>query len=168
MPTLSYMQTTYEQISNRLRAIRLSRKLTLREVEIASHGQIKAISLGAYERGGRSLTVANAIKITNHYQIPLSYLLTGHNERTQASIHLIIDVRRYKELIALPDKTTPISAAIIFSFIAGIINTRQDFNGEVLSLRASDVEYLAMIIGSTEPELIKLLDAKNLILVAKN
>ena len=69
-------QITIQQVSARLRAIRISRSLSLSDVEALSKGGLKAVVLGSYERGARTLSVKRAITIAALYDVPLSQLFT--------------------------------------------------------------------------------------------
>ena len=119
-----------EEIAARLRSIRLSRNLTLADVEAKSHKQLRAVALGSYERGDRTLSVKKAAQLSEFYDVPLSYLLTGRSPTQKAEGEIVIDLRRVKALSISEEKSTP-TANILFSFIFGIIKERQDFNGEI-------------------------------------
>ena len=145
------MTKEIEEIAARLRTLRLSRNLTLAEVEIKSHKRLRAVALGSYERGDRSLSVSKAIELSEFYEVPLSYLLTGLSPTQSVEKEIVIDLRRIKALSIAEEKTTP-TQKILFSFLLGIIKERQDFNGEILSLRKSDIEFLTITIGCTSVE----------------
>ena len=155
-----------EEIAARLRSIRLSRNLTLADVETKSHKKLRAVALGSYERGDRSLTVKKASELSNFYEVPLSYLLTGHSPTQGLMYKIVMDLRRVRELSAI-STTQSLTQKILFSFIFGIIKERQDFNGEVLSLRTSDIEYLTITIGCSDEELRIYLVQNNLIFETK-
>jgi len=145
------MNIEMEEIAARLRSIRLSRNLTLSDVEIKSHKKLRAVALGSYERGDRTLSVKKAAQLSDFYEVPLSYLLTGHSP-TQGTNHaIVLDLRRVRELSVLPTHQT-LTQKILFSFIFGIIKERQDFNGEILSLRRSDINFLTTTIGCGNDE----------------
>lgn len=156
------MDQQLEEISARLRTIRRSKKLTLADIEKLSKGSLHAISLGSYERGDRALTIKKAIQIAAFYEIPLSYLLTGKSELQASSQKTIIDLRRMKTLAE--QSQSSLTLQIIISFIGGIIKARQDFNGEILSLREKDCEYLTISIGCSYEELRAFLNAKALLI----
>ena len=145
------MTKEIEEIAARLRSLRLSRNLTLAEVEIKSHKRLRVVALGSYERGDRSLSVSKAIELSEFYDVPLSYLLTGLSPTQSVEKEIVIDLRRIKALSIAEEKTTP-TQKILFSFLLGIIKERQDFNGEILSLRKSDIEFLTITIGCTSVE----------------
>ena len=145
------MTKEIEDIAARLRSLRLSRNLTLADVEIKSHKRLRAVALGSYERGDRSLSVSKAIELSEFYDVPLSYLLTGLSPTQSVEKEIVIDLRRIKALSIAEEKTTP-TQKILLSFLLGIIKQRQDFNGEILSLRKSDIEFLTITIGCTSVE----------------
>ena len=160
------MNIEMEEIAARLRSIRLSRNLTLSDVEIKSHKKLRAVALGSYERGDRTLSVKKAAQLSDFYEVPLSYLLTGLSP-TQATTHTItLDLRRVRELSALANNQT-LTQKILFSFIFGIIKERQDFNGEILSLRKSDINFLTTTIGCGDDEFAIYLSQNHLLFETK-
>ena len=165
LPTITLMDQELQQICARLRALRRSRELTLAEIEHQSKGSLHAISLGSYERGDRALTIKKAIQIAAFYEVPLAYLLTGKSEILAKSEKMIIDLCRLKTLNV--EKQSPLTLQIITSFIVGIIKARQDFNGQVLSLRDKDCEYLTISIGCNSQELREYLIAQGLLILVK-
>jgi transcriptional regulator with XRE-family HTH domain len=161
------MNSQLDEIAARLRQIRRARTLTLSAIEHASHGKINAISLGSYERGDRALTVKKAIDIAQFYEIPLSYLLTGISPSNNVSAKIVIDLRKAKVLLQQSNKDSSGIERITLSFISGIIKARQDFNGEVLSLREKDCDYLAITIGCSHDDIVRFLDQHNLLIKAR-
>ena len=161
------MNSQLEDIAARLRNIRRTRKLTLSAIQEISHGDINAISLGSYERGDRALTVKKAIEIAQFYEIPLSYLLTGVSPTGFNARKIVIDLRKAKQLLQRGESQNCGIERITLSFITGIIKARQDFNGEVLSLREKDCDYLTITIGCTHDELVRFLDEHNLLITTR-
>ena len=161
------MTKEIEEIAARLRSLRLSRNLTLAEVEIKSHKRLRAVALGSYERGDRSLSVSKAIELSGFYEVPLSYLLTGLSPTQSVEKEIVIDLRRIKALSIVEEKTTP-TQKILFSFLLGIIKERQDFNGEILSLRKSDIEFLTITIGCSSVEFAMYLAQNKLLFETKD
>lgn len=146
------MNIEMEEIAARLRSIRLSRNLTLADVESKSHKQLRAVALGSYERGDRTLSVKKAAQLSEFYEVPLSYLLTGHSPTHSIEKRIMIDLRRVRAL-SLSEGNSASTQRILFSFLFGIIKERQDFNGELLSLRKSDLDFLTIAIGCSHEEL---------------
>ena len=149
--TTQFIQPTSATVALRIRALRKARGWTLHDVESRSSGSIKAVVLGSYERGSRALSLARSIEIANLFGIPLANLL-GDFSRTDAlnPDTLTIDQRRLAELMKFdPD----IKLRTLQSFISAIAARRSDWNGEVLTLRASDFDTLTLLFASTLPEL---------------
>ena len=146
------MKIEMEEIAARLRSIRISRNLTLADVESKSHKQLRAVALGSYERGDRTLSVKKAAQLSDFYEVPLSYLLTGHSPTHSIEKRIMIDLRRMRAL-SHSEGNAASTQKILFSFLFGIIKERQDFNGEILSLRKSDVDFLTITIGCSDEEL---------------
>jgi transcriptional regulator with XRE-family HTH domain len=160
------MNIEMEEIAARLRSIRLSRNLTLSDVEIKSHKKLRAVALGSYERGDRTLSVKKAAQLSDFYEVPLSYLLTGHSPTQVTTRTITLDLRRVRELSALANNQT-LTQKILFSFIFGIIKERQDFNGEILSLRKSDIDFLTTTIGCSDDDFGIYLNQNNLLFATK-
>jgi transcriptional regulator with XRE-family HTH domain len=51
------------RLGERLRRVREEQRLTLRAVEVLSHGRFNPITLAAYERGDRALKVQTAAEL---------------------------------------------------------------------------------------------------------
>ena len=162
---LTFM-TTIELVSSRVRAIRLARGLTLHEVEVASNRRIRAVVLGSYERGDRTLSVRMAIKIAQFYGVPLSYLLEEPEESAETARAVTLDLRRFRALVG--DSTlAPYINLIVktaITFTGEIVKLRNDWNGELISLRSSDLVFLAAALGMNQCELIESLRSHKLLI----
>ena len=140
-----HAQTQIETLHTRLRLIRESRHLTLIQAAKLSKGQISAIALGSYERGDRSVSARKLIMIANLYQVPISELFQAP-QTFMSSERISIDVR--KILI-----TSNPSAKKITEVIRNIARMRGDWNGEVISLRAQDINNLEVFTGLTSEQI---------------
>lgn len=160
--------TTIELVSARVRAIRLSKGLTLHEVEVASKRRIRAVVLGSYERGDRALSVRMAIIIAAFYEVPLSYLLEEPESRSGKSA-VTLDLRRIRAMATDPTLPSRINAAMrsVITFTGEIVKLRNDWNGELISLRSSDIDVLAAAIGILQAELIEILRSYRLLVEVK-
>jgi hypothetical protein len=120
--------------------------------------------MGSYERGSRALSLARSIEIAELFGIPIANLL-GDFSRTD-SINpetLTIDQRRLAELLMFdPDP----KLNTLQSFISAIAARRSDWNGEVLTLRASDFDTLTLLFTLNLPELKAWLSEKRLALIS--
>ena len=84
----------------RLRAIRTQQGLSLHGVEEKSRGRWKAVVVGSYERGDRSVTVQKLAELAEFYGVPVSELLPGDAAPTPLapSPKLVIDLERMSQL----------------------------------------------------------------------
>ena len=132
----------------RLRAIRTQQGLSLHGVEEKSRGRWKAVVVGSYERGDRSVTVQKLAELAEFYGVPVSELLPGDVPPTliAPTPKLVIDLER---MSALPkDKAGPLSR-----YVATIQSQRGDYNGRVLSIRQEDLRSLAVIYDKSPADL---------------
>jgi len=163
--SLSIM-TTNQSICERLRAIRTSRGYSLGDVERLSNRAIRAVVLGSYERGDRSLSIKKALAIAHFYDVPISYLLEEPKNSITSTFPAVIDLRKIRQIAENLDQKGVHSYEIraIGTFISGVVKERNDYNGEVLSIRAIDISTLAMTLGTSSEQLIRLLDEFDLVL----
>lgn len=161
--------TTHDEISARIRALRISKGLSLSDVEIQSQRRIRAVVLGSYERGDRALSVKRAITIADFYGVPLSYLLEPPYSPLVQPLRAVIDLRRIRMMMADPAHISLSNAGLstILRFIASVVERRNDWNGEVLSIRADDLTTLAMSIGKNSDEIKEMLEENRLLLGPK-
>ena len=156
-------------VSERLRSIRHAQSLSLSDVELASNGAIKAVVLGSYERGSRSLSVKRAIQIADFYGVPVStFFGSASTKGAGISRRVIIDTRRLRSLSESgisPDRT---ALQMISRYITHIQSSREDWNGEVISLRERDIEYVAICLGYTSQSLMDWLESQKLLLAVRS
>jgi transcriptional regulator with XRE-family HTH domain len=146
---------TWPEIGANLRKIRLVKGLTLKDVEQKSKGKWKAVVIGSYERSHRALTIKKAIALADFYQVPLGHLLgITQNIKTNDPTRIRLDLRK----VAKGANTSQIKL-----FAAWITGSRQDWNGEILSIRHTDLLPLAITLNLAESEVLTMLDNANLI-----
>ena len=134
-----------EALQSRLRAVRVSKGLTLSQVSAQSKGSISAIALGSYERGDRSLSTQKLFEISQIYGVPVVELLSSPNKGINSG-RVIIDVRK---LTLNLDSSTEAPLKIIQRIAA----MRHDWNGEVISLRGTDIAMLKIFANYSEEEI---------------
>ncbi len=158
-------EITENFVSERLRSIRRAQSLSLNDVEIASNGAIKAVVLGSYERGSRSLSVKRAIQIAHFYGVPISTLF-GASEQPEpgAKKRVIIDTRRLKAMTENEANSEHEPLQPVLRYISYIQRSREDWNGEVISLRERDIEHVAICLGYSNTTLINWLENHKLLL----
>jgi transcriptional regulator with XRE-family HTH domain len=132
-------------LQSRLRAVRKAKGLTLGEVSLQSKGSISAIALGSYERGDRSLSTQKLFEISELYRVPVAELLAP-TEKGISTGRVIIDLRK---LSLSPDSASQAPLKII----QRIAKMRHDWNGEVISLRSTDVSLLKIFANYSEEDI---------------
>lgn len=139
-----------ELLHKRLREIRLAQGLTLQDVAEKSKGEITAIALGSYERGDRAINAGRLIAIAGIYSVPVSEFF-NQNYKSLTQGRITFDLRR---LLLAHDPT-----AIAFSnSLTRVAQMRRDWNGEVISLRSSDITSLSLFSGLTNSEIVSIID----------
>ncbi len=157
--------TTPLEISKRLRQIRKQQNLSLNQVEIRSRGKWKAVVIGSYERGNRSLSISKAKSLCEFYGVPLSALFQseGNQQVPPSEGALRIDLRNLRSRLAEND---PLINQLhnLLSFIA---RRRDDWNGEIMSIRLQDNEVLGLLVQKEPYELRKALEIRDLLFKAQ-
>lgn len=157
--------TTPLEISKRLRQIRKQQNLTLKQVEIRSRGKWKAVVIGSYERGTRSLSISKAKSLCEFYGVPLSALfqIEGIQQVPPTEGALRIDLRNLRSKISQND---PLIGQLhnLLSFIA---RRRDDWNGEIMTIRLQDNELLGLLVQKEQSELRKALEIRDLLFKAQ-
>ena len=142
-------------VGERLRAIRRQKGLSLHDVEARSNQEFKASVLGAYERGERAISVPRLLRLAELYRVPADQLLprsthdveidltdSGGSSAESFTINLV-------RLHEIDDE----DAAVIARYAATIQLQRQDFNGQMLTIRHDDLRVLAAVMGHSPEEL---------------
>jgi transcriptional regulator with XRE-family HTH domain len=140
-----HAQTQIETLLTRMRLIRESRHLTLIQAAKLSKGQISAIALGSYERGDRSVSARKLITIANLYEVPISELFEPPRNFMPEE-RISIDLRK------ILTTTNPVAQKIT-EVLRKIARMRGDWNGEVISLRAQDVNNMEVFTGLTPEQI---------------
>lgn len=118
--------------------------------------------MGSYERGTRAISVARAIEIANLFAIPLSELIEDPIKRDSGIYEqFIFDLRRLRELTL---GTANPEFSKVSLFIGAICARRRDWNGEVLTIRSSDLDTLTLVLEMDMSEVKDLLNRSQLLL----
>ncbi len=139
-----------ERVGERLRSIRQQRGMSLQDVHRATNGEFKAAVLGAYERGERSLSLPRLRRLAACYDVPMNQLLPEEDTFQASSAPaggVTVDLTRVDDL----DESV---GEVIDRFLRKIQVQRQDFNGKVLTIRASDVALLATLLDVASADLV--------------
>lgn len=141
--------------ADRLRIIRKSKGWSLQDVERHSNGKWKAVVIGSYERADRAISLKKAISLMEFYQVPVSELFPDIPPQVSARSIAI-------DLVKLSAVQSEYSS-VIQRFVRGICDRRKDWNGQVLTVRANDLQFLAMLLQQAEPELLTELENLSLL-----
>ena len=137
-------------------AIRYARKqndLTLRDVEVRSGGRFKPSAVGAYERGERDLSVERLVGLARVIGKPPQELVTDALHRVSPRTHeeVVIDLRQ------LSQEHGP-AAVAVGEWSRMVQIRRRDFLGDVITLRAGDLDVLAGEAGIDAPSLLRTIE----------
>jgi transcriptional regulator with XRE-family HTH domain len=132
----------------RLRAIRMQQGLSLHGVEEKSRGRWKAVVIGSYERGDRSVTVQKLAELAEFYGVPISEFLPGDASLAAIPLspRLVINLERMTQLPAG-------RADALVHYVTTIQRQRNDYNGRVLTLRYEDLRALIVLYDTSPNEL---------------
>ena len=155
---------TTEHVAQRIRKIRHDRGWSLADVEVISKGSIKAEVMGSYERCDRALSLKRTIEVANLFAVPLEYLLGIPEASSATSAHpaLMIDLRKTRNLLQLHHEDPRLES--FATFLTWISSRRGDWNGEILSLRSSDLSTLALMHFTSEEKFLSWLGEKGLLI----
>lgn len=135
-------------IGARLRRVRHQQGLSLADVQAQSEGTWKAVVVGAYERGDRTITVARLAELAEFYDVPLADLLPDPTAIDQPD-----DGRVTLDLLALDAAPARTELTVLARYANQVARNRGDHNGRVLTLRAGDLETVALVVDMTGPQL---------------
>jgi len=153
-------ERSIEEIAAAMKSVRKAKGMTLREVEAKSGGTWKAVVIGSYERCDRALSIKKAIGLANFYQVPLNELLGLTSESKSPSREKItLDIRAASHLTH-----GETDLQILKKFASLICARRDDWNGEVLSIRATDLATLSILMNLDEAATYAWLFSKGLLL----
>jgi len=141
--------------ADRLRIIRKSKGWSLQDVERNSNGKWKAVVIGSYERADRAISLKKAISLMEFYQVPVSELFPDIPPQVSTRSIAI-------DLVKLSTVQSEYSS-VIQIFVRGICDRRKDWNGQVLTVRVNDLQFLAMLLQQAEPELLTELENLSLL-----
>lgn len=148
-------------LGERLRRVRQQQGLSLHDVEDRSDGELKASVVGAYERGERAVSITRLHRLADFYRVPVGELLPeaagtppvepdlddAHvEERPTVALHDVV-----VDLVAL-ERSREADPALQ-RYVESIQARRGDYNGRVLTVRASDLDTLAAVLDESPAQL---------------
>lgn len=140
-------------LGERLRRVRQQQDLSLHDVEARSGGDLKASVLGAYERGERAVSITRLHAMAQFFRVPVSELLPDIrvNDRRGPSARDFESEQVMIDLVVLEQARD--REGLLVRYTDAIKSRRGDYNGQVLSVRAADLETLAAVMDTTAPAL---------------
>ncbi len=153
MASLAGMTLNQSSTSQKLREIRKSKGWSLQDVESKSKGKWKAVVIGSYERSDRAISLKKAIELMAFYQVPISALFEVNNVGQSNTVNqrtIVIDQRS----LAI---STDSNLDGVKRLIALLAARRRDWNGEVLSLRSTDLQFLSLLLNTSDQDAIDFL-----------
>ena len=147
------MTLNQSSTSQKLREIRKSKGWSLQDVESKSKGKWKAVVIGSYERSDRAISLKKAIELMAFYQVPISALFEEDNAGQSDTVNqrpIVIDQRS----LAI---STDSNLDGVKRLIALLAARRRDWNGEVLSLRSTDLQFLSLLLNTSDQDAIDFL-----------
>ena len=142
------MNTNQINTSQKLRQIRKSKGWSLQDVEKISKGKWKAVVIGSYERSDRAISLKKTIELMNFYQVPISALFEAEiapSWNAELLEPLILDQR-------LINKSNEYNLEGMKRLVSFITARRKDWNGEVLSLRSTDLQFVSILLNKKPEE----------------
>ena len=147
------------ELGHRLREIRQQQGLSLHGVQTKSGDRWKAVVIGSYERGDRSITAHRLAELADFYGVPMARLLPGDEPGTNdppPRRRLMIDLQQLQR--------TPFEQARpLIRYTAAIQDQRGDYNGRVLSIREDDIRSLCLLYDTSAAGLFELLESWNVV-----
>lgn len=145
-------------VAQRLRELRNQRGFTLDEFEKFTDGAVKAVVMGSYERGARSISIARLSQLASYLGVSLQYFLAPPKGEVTSSPHTwIFDLRAMRAV-----ESTSEQMRSLRNFLQEIAAQRSDWDGEVLTIRRSDRQILEIFL-SHQGFLSKIIERKILI-----
>jgi transcriptional regulator with XRE-family HTH domain len=162
-------------VGARLRTVRHQVGLALQAVEATSGQEFKASVLGAYERGERAISVSRLQRLAQLYGVTVDQLLPSEDDATRWWVARPADGEPSPapavpsaepwesresftiDLVRLKDVSGP-ERDVLRRFVNMIQVQRQDFNGQVITIRAGDVRAISCLFGVTPDAMGRRLD----------
>ena len=158
-------ESSSQAVSAKLRAIRITQGYSLNDVELKSHGAIKAVVLGSYERGSRSMSVSRAIEIANFYGVPpFSLFLEKYEDLPSHTERIILDLRAVRRSLLQGSQSQNLHIHLLARYTTSLLHARQDWNGEIISIRNTDLDNVGLLVDMDRSTLLTWLDEQRFLL----
>ncbi|MCL4443521.1 MAG: transcriptional regulator [Actinobacteria bacterium] len=163
-------------VGDKLRTVRKQMRMSLQRVEVLSDREFKASVLGAYERGERSISVPRLQRLAKLYDVPVDQLLPDLDadsrwqpiirrssmHYTPTNVPLANQEKVTLDLAKLNSSTGP-EQDLLRRFLSVVQIQRQDFNGQMITIRGEDLRIVAAMFGVAPEVMIQRLGELDLI-----
>ena len=107
--------------------------------------------MGSYERGSRAISLARCLELADLFSIPIAELLIEPSAmKSDHQFNKRFDLRRSATLCR--DENSPEFVAL-HKFLIAIAARRGDWNGEILTLRESDLDTITLLLEMKQQDL---------------
>ena len=129
---------------------------------------MKVAALGSYERCDRTISLERAIELADIFGVPLTYLVCAPKSESAStsSAGVMINLRRTRLLAENPSAENVGAIQTLSIFLMWMAGRRNDWNGEVMSLRQSDLNTIALMTFMTEKNVLEWLTVNKLLVTA--
>ena len=108
--------------------------------------------MGSYERGMRAISLVRAIELADLFEMPISELLGDPTRPSYAELPFQrFDLRQVGRLT---DSLQDQKVIQLHNYLAAIAQRRGDWNGEILTLRATDLDTLTLLMEMGQNQLL--------------
>ena len=122
-----------------LKNVRIQLGLSRENVEARSRGRFKSSALGSYERGERTLSLGRFCGLAELYGLLPERVLAEALKKIapEGRSEIVLDMRQLQSLDSEESRK-------VMEFAYRVRTERGDYSGELVTLRAGDLEQLAM------------------------
>lgn len=161
-PDLSAAETT-KWIGGRLRSIRQQKQLSMLDVDRLSNGDFGPSTIGAYERGDRTISLDRLEKLARFYGVAVQQFLPRSSDESWTSTRTSpIEERLTINLVELRQQRTEMFAAM-GRYVELIRQQRRDSHPRIITLRGTDALVFAAMFAVPVSRVIEELDAHHLL-----
>ena len=138
----------------RLREAREARGISLKGVEVASEGFIRASMLGAYERGEHSISAQRLYRIARLYGIPVEELLESIDERSAPIEPSVRADEAIRFEVGKLEQAKTREAQALLRLVRMVEKRRRRRSSESIELRREDLVTAAATLGRSVGSLV--------------
>ena len=142
---------TARSLGEAIRDARTKAGLTLRDLERVSDGRFKPSAVGGYERGERDISAERLIELSFTLGTTPEELVGDAMRRLFPRTHVEVSI----DLGALREQADTKAVRTIGGYAHEIQRRRNDLFGDVITIRAGDLEVIARDAGTDVQEMLE-------------